>query len=324
VVAANYAATDGSATLASTFNNTAPNGTWSLYAMANSANGAATIGGGWCLNITPQVQTTITTSPANLMVSVDNGTFTAAPLVENWTVGSSHTIATSSPQAGTTGVQYVWSSWSDGSAISHSITVPSTATTYTATFNTQYQLMTNVSPSGAGSVSPPSGGFYNAGSTQKVSANANPGYAFANWTVNVANPSAPSTTVTMNAPQTVTANFTELKTRLSAALVRHSGPLNARAWTFSLLNSGPGAANAAQINGFTLTQSGGPACKPVVITAFPLPVGNIAPASGASAVITINFDSCKPSPTTKFTAKLTYAANSGAVTGTSTFYHVSP
>ena len=59
------------------------------------------------------VQITISTSPANLLVSADGGTFTAAPLIESWIPGSSHMIATSSPQAGGTGVQYVWSNWSD-------------------------------------------------------------------------------------------------------------------------------------------------------------------------------------------------------------------
>ena len=59
VVAGNYAATDGTATLTSTFGNTAPNGTWSLYAMANAANGAASISGGWCVNITPPAVTLV-------------------------------------------------------------------------------------------------------------------------------------------------------------------------------------------------------------------------------------------------------------------------
>jgi hypothetical protein len=100
ITAASYAATDGAATFGSIFNNTAPNGTWELFDMANPAN--TSIGGGWCLNITPTVQTTIATSPAGLLVSVDGGTPAAAPLVETWAVGSSHTIATSSPQAGAT------------------------------------------------------------------------------------------------------------------------------------------------------------------------------------------------------------------------------
>jgi hypothetical protein len=207
----NYAATDGAATLTSTFQNTAPNGTWALYAMDNTGNGAGSIGGGWCVNISPAtVQTTITTSPAGLLVSVDGGTLTTAPLVENWVPGSSHTIATTSPQSGT-GVQYVWSSWSDSGAISHSITVPSTATTYTASFNTQYQLTTAASPSADGTVTPTSGGYYASGATIPVTATANAGFTFSNWTStggSFDSTTSASTNFHMPAaPATVTGNF---------------------------------------------------------------------------------------------------------------------
>jgi hypothetical protein len=154
------------------------------------------------------VQVTITTSPANLLVSVDGGTLTPAPLVETWNQGSSHTIATTSPQSGGTGVQYAFSSWSDGGAISHSITVPSTATTYTASFATQYQLTTAANPSAGGTVSPTSGNYYNFGTVVPLTATANAGYSFTNWTGNVANSTSPVTTITMTAPQSVTANFT--------------------------------------------------------------------------------------------------------------------
>lgn len=212
VNASNYAATDGAATLTSIFQNTPPNGTWALYAMDHSGNGAATFGGGWCVNITPPaVQTTITTSPAGLLVSVDGGTATAAPLVESWIPGSTHTITTTSPQSGATGTQYVWSSWSDSGAISHTITVPSTATTYTANFNTQYQLSTQASPSADGTVSPVSGGYYATGAIIPVTATANSGFQFNNWTStggSFGSTSSPSTNFTMpSAPATVTGNF---------------------------------------------------------------------------------------------------------------------
>jgi len=210
--AGDYAATDGAATLASQFSGTAANGTWALYAMDNSGSGAATIGSGWCVNISPStVQTTITTSPAGLLVSVDGGTATSAPLVENWVPGSTHTIATTSPQAGGTGVQYVWSNWSDSGAISHSITVPSTATTYTATFGTQYQLTTQASPPADGTVTPASGGYYASGATIPVTATANSGFTFTNWTStggSFDSTTASSTNFHMPAtPATVTGNF---------------------------------------------------------------------------------------------------------------------
>jgi hypothetical protein len=212
VNASNYAATDGSATLSSMFSGTAPNGTWALYAMDNSGSGAATIGGGWCVNISPAtVAVTITTSPAGLLVSADGGTPTVAPLVENWVPGSSHTIATSSPQSGAAGVQYVFSSWSDSGAISHGITVPSSPTTYTASFNTQYQLTTQASPSADGTVTPAPGIYFASGATIPVTATANAGFAFSNWTStggSFDSTTSASTNFHMPAaPATVTGNF---------------------------------------------------------------------------------------------------------------------
>jgi uncharacterized repeat protein (TIGR01451 family) len=153
------------------------------------------------------VHITVTTSPANLLVSVDGGTFTAAPLVETWVIGSSHTIATTSPQSGGTGVQYNWSKWSDGGAISHSITVPGTATTYTATFSTSYLLTTAANPSSEGTVSPASGTFYASGTVVPLTATPNSGFVFKNWTGHVASSSSASTTITMTGPETATANF---------------------------------------------------------------------------------------------------------------------
>jgi len=220
ISAASYAATDGSATLTSEFAGTAPNGTWALYAIDNSGSGAASIGGGWCVNISPPaVQTTITTSPAGLLVSVDGGTATAAPLVENWIPGSTHTITTTSPQSGGAGVQYVWSNWSDLGAISHSITVPSSPTTYTATFNTQYQLTMVASPSADGSVSPASGSYYAGGAIIPVTATANAGFQFTNWTStggSFVSTTSPSTNFTMpSAPATVTGNFSSAAVQIT-------------------------------------------------------------------------------------------------------------
>jgi Divergent InlB B-repeat domain len=168
---------------------------------------AATVTG----NFVAAVTITITTSPANLMVSADGGTPVVAPLVESWAAGSTHTIATSSPQTGAPGVQYVFNNWSDSGTISHSITVPSTATTYTATFDTQYQLTTQASPSADGSVTPASGGYYAGGAVIPVTATANSGFQFNNWTSTGGtfdSSTAASTNFHMpSAPATVTGNF---------------------------------------------------------------------------------------------------------------------
>ncbi len=114
-------------------------------------------------------------------------------------------------------------------------------------------------------------------------------------------------------------------THLGATNTGGSGPLGSRVWNYSILNSGPSAANAAQITSFTLKQSGGPACTspPVVGTAsvnggpaqaFPVQLGTIAPASSIPVTITINFSGCATSA--RFTTSMGLSANGGATTAT--------
>ena len=151
------------------------------------------------------VQVTVGTNPTSLSFTVDGTTYTSSQSL-TWTVGTSHTIATTSPQtSGST--QYAFTSWSDGGALSHTVTAPATATTYTAAFSTSYQLTTAASPSADGTVTPASGTFYAAGTVVNLSATANTGFLFSSWTGNVASASSATTTVTMNAAQSVTANF---------------------------------------------------------------------------------------------------------------------
>jgi hypothetical protein len=130
------------------------------------------------------VSVTVTTSPAGRSIAVDGTTYTA-PQTFNWTIGSSHTIAVSSPQTGAAGTRYVFSSWSDGGAQSHTITAPSSSTTYTAAFATEYQLSVAVSPAAGGSVAlnPASAsGWYAVGAGVQMTANPAAGYAFVGWT----------------------------------------------------------------------------------------------------------------------------------------------
>jgi len=124
---------------------------------------------------------TVGTNPTGLSFSVDTINYTA-PQSFNWVVGSPHTIATSSPQAGATGSQYVFTSWSDAGAISHVVSAPTATTTYTANFKTQYQLTTAASPSADGSVTPASGSYFDPGASIAVTATPNGGFQFTNWT----------------------------------------------------------------------------------------------------------------------------------------------
>ena len=133
------------------------------------------------------------------------------PKTFSWAIGSTHTFEWKTPIASSTsGKQYAWVSTSGlSTARSGSINVPSSGGSVAATYKTQYYLTMQVSPSGAGSVSPGSG-WYDAGSSVQISATASSGYAFTVWTASgsgsyagTANPAS----VTMNGPIVETANF---------------------------------------------------------------------------------------------------------------------
>jgi uncharacterized repeat protein (TIGR02543 family) len=139
--------------------------------------------------------------PASLIQTMYNNQFSPSTFA---TVDGMTALDSPSSPVGT---QYVFTGWSDGGDSSHGITVGSSSTTYTASFGTQYQLTIAASPAGAGTVSPASGLFYDAGAGVPITATANAGYTFTGWSGAVASASSLSTMVTMSGAQTVTANF---------------------------------------------------------------------------------------------------------------------
>jgi hypothetical protein len=114
---------------------------------------------------------------------------------------------------------------------------------------------------------------------------------------------------------TVIANFTPLNATMLGNIIAKSGPPNARVWTVSLLDNGPGVANSVMIHDFTLTQTFGAACAPVLKNtgSFPLQLGNLGPSQTGTSTITLDFTGCAASA--RFTAKFTFSANNGAVSG---------
>jgi N-acetylneuraminic acid mutarotase len=152
------------------------------------------------------VQITVQTSPTGLSFTVDGTTYTAAQAF-SWAPGSSHIIATTTPQSGATGVRYTWSKWSDNGAISHSV-APTTNKTYTATFGTQYYLTMNA---GAGGKVSPGSSWRSSGTTVSITATPATGHTFSSWTGSgtgsysgTNNPAS----ITMSGPITETAAFT--------------------------------------------------------------------------------------------------------------------
>jgi uncharacterized repeat protein (TIGR02543 family) len=180
------------------------------------------------------------------------------------------------------------------------------------TIASQYQLTTLVSPNTTeGSILPATGSF-NAGSVVAVSATANTGYVFTGFTGALSGTTTPQN-VTMNAAQTVTANFQPGPTSLGGSFTAKTGPSNARVWTATIGNNGPGWALGTQITSFTLTQTSGTACTPVITTTMPATVGDIAPASNGTANVTIDFTGCPTNA--NFTVVVPLSANNGAAHG---------
>jgi hypothetical protein len=260
------------------------------------------------------VPITLATTPANLHVDLaGSGQIISgsAPLTGQYPEGSSVQIQTISPQNGAAGVQYAFASWSDGGAIYHDIKLPSAGATYTATFNTLYELTPSVSPAGSGTVAPGAAAYYPSGSTVNLTVTPAVGYEFSNWTGNVASPTSSTTSITMSAPETVKANFVPLPTKVNAALTSQTGPASARVWAFQFTDAGLGQANGVEVTNFKLTPTVG-SCNPVLITKLPLAVGSMAPGGTLSADVSINFSSCPANAV--FSLAMTNSENGGAST----------
>ena len=105
---------------------------------------------------------------------------------------------------------------------------------------------------------------------------------------------------------------------LNFTISSKSGVQNARVWTITANNPGPGTAYTTQINGFTLTQVAGAACTPVVTppSSYPVMLGDIAQGGAANASFTIDFTGC--TALARFALKMPWSAANGADTGTFT------
>ena len=150
---------------------------------------------------------TVQSSQAGASFIVDGSTYTSSQTFQ-WIAGSSHSVNVASPQSAGTGIQYVWSSWSDGGAISHTVS-PSSPTTYTASFATQYQLSSTVSPAASGAIvlSPSSAtGYYASGTPVTLTATPSSGCTFVGWSGDLSGSTNPQS-VNMTVAHSVTATF---------------------------------------------------------------------------------------------------------------------
>ncbi len=154
----------------------------------------------WTVNSSPPGMT-FTTSGGYCQ----EGTFTT-PRVLQGLAGFPCTISFALSSTSST-TQTVFAGWADGAATGPTRDVEvQPASSFTASFKTQHQLTVLANPAGTGTAI--ASGFFDANSNVPVVATPLIGYRFNGWTGAVASPNLASTTVFMDGPKTVTANFT--------------------------------------------------------------------------------------------------------------------
>ena len=137
------------------------------------------------------------------------------PQTLSWVPGSNCTVEFVSPHSLTVGTRYVFSSWQDGETQNPRVFIaPSVTTSWTALFNTQYQLSYQITPAGAGTATGPEWVF--PGTQAAVTAVPAAGYRFVRW-YNVDEQTGATGKVSMYGPRTITAQFAPLPTVLTDA-----------------------------------------------------------------------------------------------------------
>lgn len=96
---------------------------------------------------------------------------------------------------------------------------------------------------------------------------------------------------------------------LKFALTSTTGTQTQQVWTITATNGNAGPAYTTLINSFTLVQTQGRGCSPVITApggSYPVSLGDIATGGSATAAFTINFSSCNPSA--RFTLKVPWSS----------------
>ncbi len=167
----------------------------------------------------------ITSNPpdSRFYVNIDNGNYWPAPKSfsldydSTWTRGNTHSISVDATQEPWTfNSRYQFGSWSDGGAQTHTITLPSTSTTYTATLNPEYYLGDYANQGCAGTVgvtpsSPTGDSFYPTGTLLSFTATPTTGWTFTEWQNDLTGTGNPLG-ITMNDELLVTADFSTTAT----------------------------------------------------------------------------------------------------------------
>jgi List-Bact-rpt repeat protein/type IX secretion system substrate protein len=124
------------------------------------------------------IEVSIRTDPVGRRYIVDGIEYSTTKSF-SWDLGSTHNVEAVSPQPGAPHERYVWSGWSDGGSIAHTI-IPqlNSPIDLTAWFNLEYELTMNAS---AGGSVFPSTRWVAPSSMIEIRATADPGSTFERW-----------------------------------------------------------------------------------------------------------------------------------------------
>ncbi len=167
-------------------------------------------------------------------------------------------------------------------------------------------------------------GWYAESTNATVAALPNAGYLFTGFGGDLGGSATPQT-LWMNGPKSVTGSFIPMPgAAMSALISSKSGAQNARQWSITLRNNGPGVAYAPQIHGLMLTQTYGTACAPLRLSpaAFPLVFANLPAGGVAIGSALFDFSACPANA--RFTVVVGFTANSGSSVGATTLANQTP
>jgi CSLREA domain-containing protein len=166
----------------------------------------------------PTENVTVGTNYPGIAFSVDGVTYTSSQMF-TWNIGDQHTLDMPNTTPTVSGTEYGFAQWFGGgqgvAQTPYTATVTANVPSYTAQFAIEaYQLNVSVGANGtlAAATTAESGNFYTPQNQATISAIPNVGYYFVNWTgenstTDIAISTNATTTVTMNGPESLTANF---------------------------------------------------------------------------------------------------------------------
>ena len=255
---------------------------------------------------------TVTTNPleSNYWILVDTAYMHAPanfalPYDSAWTPSSTHSVGTYSPQwPWSSNTRFEFSSWSDGGAETHNVTLPSSGgATYTANITPQYYVADWVLESCAGSInvspgSPSGDGFYPTGSLLSFGETPNTGWVFTGWLYDLGGTASPQN-LTVSDEVLVAADYSTTSTRLQLSSISPpSATAGGGPFTLTISGAGFTASTAAYINGAYRTPTfvnstqitvAMTAADIATAGAFQVAVGNFPSGAGCAAYIPTTF-----------------------------------